>query len=64
MEYEEECNDPNNTGMGYSGGRSEMMTTENKHAHMDKNWAGLPKAWSIGKGVKLRNAHYKPKERY
>jgi len=64
MDYEDECNDPNETGMGYSGGKSEMMTTENKHAYMDKNWAGLPKVWSIGKGVKLRNAHYKPKERY
>jgi hypothetical protein len=64
MDYEDECNDPNETGMGYSGGKSEMMATENKHAYMDKNWAGLPKVWSVGKGVKLRNAHYKPKERY
>ena len=65
MGYEDENNDPNNTGMGYSGGRrSEMMETENKHAYMDKNWAGLPKVLSISKGVKLRNAHYKPKERY
>ena len=64
MDYADEGNDPNETGMGYSGGRSEMITTEGKHAYMDKNWTGLPKVWSVGKGVKLRNAHYKVKEKY
>lgn len=66
MDYHDEYNDTTNVGNGYSGGRSEMMNTECREAHLDQTWKGLPKRLGVeARYKKMRGVGLtKPKEFY
>jgi hypothetical protein len=66
MNFHDEYNDTTNVGNGYSGGRSEMMNTENREAHLDQSWKGLPKRLGAeARYKKMRGVGLtKPRETY
>ena len=60
-------NDENNDTqeLGGMARRDEMLGTENREAHLDPDWKGLPKRWGIERRYKkLRKGYVGPKDTY
>lgn len=63
LNYNDEENDIQE--LGGVARRSEMLSTENREAHLDPDWKGLPKRWGVDRRYKkLRKGFNGPKETY
>ena len=63
MMFDDEDNDPQE--FGGVAQRDGMISTENREAHLDPSWKGLPKSLSADRKLKkLRKGYVNPRENY
>jgi hypothetical protein len=61
--FDDEANDTQE--LGGMAQKDEMLGTENREAHLDPDWKGLPKRWGIERRYKkLRKGYTGPKDSY